>query len=109
MRKLSRFEREALSDWRAETALYTQGSLTAAAREHLKILLERTLEVRRGPGPRGGEVLGAVLGDMPSATTVSRIARELDRRVQEFHHRPLEDRWPFLYLAPGQTPCARWG
>jgi len=45
MKRLSRFEREALSDWRAEMALYAQGELTAAAREHLRVLLERSLEV----------------------------------------------------------------
>lgn len=169
MRRLSRFEREALSEWRAEMALYAQGELTAAAREHLRMLLERSLEVeitqrlsapryvrtakrtdwrnghrrrdltselgllrgirvprsRRGTYQprvfgryarrqplvnaliqemfiagvatrRVGEVLAAVLGDCPSATTVSRIAAELDRRVREFHHQRLQDRWPFL-------------
>jgi len=171
MSRLSRFEQEALSNWRTETALYVQGELTAAAREHLKLLLERTLEVeitqqlsapryvrtagrrdrrngyrerdlvtemgllnalrvprsrngeyqpqvfarysRRQPlvnalmvemfvagvaTRRVGEVLAAVLGEMPSATTVSRIARDLDVRVRAFHHRPLADRWPFLIL-----------
>jgi transposase-like protein len=47
---------------------------------------------------RVGEVLSALLGDSPSATTVSRVAKELDERVREFHHRPLEDRWRFLIL-----------
>lgn len=152
-------------------ALYAQGELTEAAREHLRRLLENSLEIeitqklgapryvrcarradwrngyrkrdlvtemgllkglrvprsrkgdfqsgvfarysRRQPLINGlilemfvagvatrrvGEVLAALLGDAPSASTVSRIARELDRRVQAFHHRPLQDRWPFLIL-----------
>jgi len=171
MRKFSRWEREALSEWRAEMALYAQGDLTAGAREHLKLVMERTMEEEvaqqvgadrysrvatrtdhrngyrerdlvtemgllsglRVPRSRNGgyqpkvferysrrqalvnalmlemfvagvatrrvgEVLSALLGDNPSATTVSRVAKELDERVREFHHRPLEDRWRFLIL-----------
>ena len=44
MQRLTRFEREALSSWRTEMALYAQGELTAGAREHLRWLLERTME-----------------------------------------------------------------
>ena len=44
MQRLTSFEREALSSWRAEMALYTQGDLTASAREYLRWLLERTME-----------------------------------------------------------------
>jgi len=47
---------------------------------------------------RVGEVLEALLGECPSATTVSRIAKALDERVREFHARPLHDRWRFLLL-----------
>jgi putative transposase len=171
MRKLSRVEREALSEWRAEMALYAQGEITAAAREHLKWLMERTLETeitqrlgatryarsasrtdwrnghrsrdlvtemgllvglrvprsRKGSyqpqvferyGRRArlvnrlivemfvagvstrrvGEVLEALLGDSPSATTVSRVAKSLDARARQFHMRPVKDRWRFLVL-----------
>jgi len=171
MSKLSRFEREALSSWREEMALYAQGDLTAATREHLRRMLQWSLEVeinqqlgapryvrcarrvdwrngyrqrdlvtdlgriralrvprsrkgsyepqvferysRRQPlvnaliqelflagvaTRRVGEALEAVLKDAPSAATVSRIARALDKRAWEFHHRPLEDRWTFLLL-----------
>lgn len=171
MERLTRFEREALSSWRTEMGLYTQGDLTASAREHLRWLLERTMETevtrrlgaerygrsatrtdwrngyrkrdlvtemgllkglrvprsrqgtyqpeafaryaRRQPlvnrlmlemfvagvaTRRVGEVLEALLGDSPSATTVSRVAKELDQRVRAFHHRPLQDRWRFLVL-----------
>jgi len=44
MQRLTSFERESLSSWRAEMALYAQGHLTAASREHLRWLLERTME-----------------------------------------------------------------
>ena len=171
MQRLTSFEREALSSWRAEMALYTQGDLTASAREHLRWLLERTMETevtvrlgaqrygrsagrtdwrngyregdlvtelgllkglrvprsRRGSYQpevfgryqrrqplvnrlilemfvagvatrRVGEVLEALLGDCPSAATVSRVAKELDERVRAFHHQPLQDRWRLLVL-----------
>jgi len=171
MERLTRFEREALSSWRTEMALYAQGDLTAASREHLRWLLERTMETevtqrlgaerygrsatrtdwrngyrerdlvtelgllkglrvprsrqgsyqpeafaryqRRQPlvnrlilemfvagvaTRRVGEVLEALLGECPSATTVSRIAKQLDERVRQFHARPLQDRWRFLVL-----------
>ena len=45
-----------------------------------------------------GEALEALLEDCPSATTASRLTQELHQRVRQFHHRPLEDRWPFLLL-----------
>jgi transposase-like protein len=44
MARGSSWEREALSSWRAEQALYTQGDLSAGAREHLRWLMERTME-----------------------------------------------------------------
>jgi transposase-like protein len=47
---------------------------------------------------RVGEVLEALLGECPSATTVSRIAKQLDERVRAFHARSLHDRWRFLLL-----------
>lgn len=171
MRRLTSFEQEALSSWRAEMGLYTQGDLTGAGREQLRWLMERSLEqefdravgaerYRRGESRRDwrngyrrrdlttemglltglrvprsrkgtyqpqvfaryqrrqpvvnalilemfvagvatrrvGEVLAALLGECPSATTVSRIAKQLDGRVRAFHHRSLEDRWRFLVL-----------
>lgn len=171
MGRLSSFQREALSSWRTEMALYAQGELTAGAREHLRWLLERTMETemtqrlgavrygrsatrrdwrngyrerdlgtelgllkglrvprsRRGSYQpeafaryqrrqplvnklilemfvagvatrRVGEVLEALLGHAPSATTVSRVAKELDGRVRALHHRPVHDRWRFLVL-----------
>jgi len=171
MARGSSWEREALLEWRAEQALYAQGDLSAGAREHLRWLMERTMETeitkrlgadrygrsdarcdwrngyrerdlvtelgllrglrvprcrkgsyqpevfgryqRRQPlvnrlmlemfvagvaTRRVGEVLEALLGECPSATTVSRIAKALDERVREFHQRLLHDRWRFLLL-----------
>jgi transposase-like protein len=169
MERGSSWEREALSHWRSEQTLYSQGELTAAAREQLRWLMERTLETeitqrlgavrygrsdtrrdwrngyrkrdlvtemgllkglrvprsrygsyqprlferyqRRQPlvnqlemfvagvaTRRVGEVLEALLGECPSATTVSRIAKQLDERVRAFHARALQDRWRFLVL-----------
>lgn len=171
MARVSGWQREALLEWQEELALYTQGELKAAAREHLRLLLERTLETeitlrlgarryvrderrrdwrnghrrrdlstelgllrglrvprsRKGSyrpkafaryqrrdeavnrvivdafvagvaTRRVGEVLEALLGEKPSAATVSRIAKELDAKAWQFHHRPLEDRWPFLVV-----------
>jgi putative transposase len=171
MARGTRFEQEALWHWRAEQALYAQGELNAGAREHLRWLMERTMETeiaerlgaerygrsavrtdwrngyrkrnlvtelgllkglrvprsrqgtyqpeafaryqRRQPlvdrlilemfvagvaTRRVGEVLEALLGECPSATTVSRIAKELDERVRQFHRQPLQDRWRFLML-----------
>ena len=171
MSRGSGWEREALLEWQAEVALYCQGDLRAGAREHLRWLMERTMETeltqrlgasrygrsdtrtdwrngyrerdlvtemglltgvrvprsrhgsyqpqvferyaRRQPlvnklilemfvagvaTRRVGEVLEALLGESPSATTVSRIAKGLDARVREFHQRPVSDRWQFLLL-----------
>jgi putative transposase len=171
MGRITGEDRQALSEWHAELALYTQGELTAGAREHLRWLLERSLETeftrqvgaeryvrgegrcdwrngyrkrdlvtelgllrglkvprsrhgsyqpqvfaryaRRQPGVdqvilemfvagvatrRVREILVALLGEGPSASTVSQIAKQLTERVREFHHRPLEDRWRFLVV-----------
>jgi len=172
MARGSRWEREALSSWREEMALHTQGELTAGAREQLRWMMQRALETeiterlganrygrsatrsdwrngyrerdlvtemglleglrvprsRRGTYQpqvfaryarrqplvnqlilemfvagvatrRVGEVLEALLGESPSATTVSRIAKQLDERVRQFHARSLpHDRWRFLLL-----------
>ncbi len=171
MARVSGFEREALREWQAEVAEYAQGDLTAAAREHLRWLLERTLETeiseqlgstryarsatrtdwRNGyrkrdlvtelglltglkvPRARHGryqpevfaryarrqplvdrviiemfvagvatrrikEVLEALLGEGPSASTVSQVAKALDARVRAFHQQRLLDRWRFLIV-----------
>ena len=54
---------------------------------------------------RVGEVLEALLGECPSATTVSRIAKGLDARVKQFPACPLPDRWRFLRM--WRAACAR--
>jgi putative transposase len=171
MGRVSGWQRQALLEWQEEMGLYTQGELKAGAREHLRLLLERTLETeitrqlgarryardearrdwrnghrrrdlttelgllsglrvprsrkgsyqpqilaryqRRDQGVnavileafvagvatrRVGEVLETLLGEKPSASTVSRIAKELDAKAWEFHQRLLEDRWRFLVV-----------
>lgn len=45
-----------------------------------------------------GEALAPLLGEKVSSSTVSRISRCLDEAVREFHERPLEDRYLFLFL-----------
>jgi putative transposase len=47
---------------------------------------------------RVGAVLEPILGERPSAQTVSRIARQLDHQVQAFHTRPLRDDVQYLFL-----------
>jgi transposase-like protein len=45
-----------------------------------------------------GEALLAILGERVSATTVSRVAQQLDAAVSAFHHRPLANRYRALLL-----------
>jgi len=45
-----------------------------------------------------GEALLPILGERVSPTTVSRIAKTLDRAVEAFHRRPLADRYRVLLL-----------
>ena len=43
-------------------------------------------------------VLGPVLEEKVSATTISRISRQLDGEVQRYHSRPLADRYRYLFF-----------
>lgn len=45
-----------------------------------------------------GEALGTILGEKPSSSTVSRIAKELDQAVAAYHRRPLLDQYRFLFF-----------
>lgn len=47
---------------------------------------------------RIGEVLSIVLGEKPSAQTVSRVLRSLDGEVRRFHSRRLLDRYRYLVM-----------
>ncbi len=47
---------------------------------------------------KAASVLVPVLGERVSATTVSRIARELDREVELYHSRPLKDHYRYLFF-----------
>lgn len=44
------------------------------------------------------DVLGPILGIEPSHTTVSRIAKSLDKEVRRFHSRTLSDEYKYLLL-----------
>ena len=47
---------------------------------------------------RIGEVLKDVIGYKISAQTVSNIAKSLDSMVREFHNRPIEDKYIYLFF-----------
>jgi len=43
-----------------------------------------------------GKVMASILGETLSPSTVSRIAKQLDRHVKAYHFRPLQNRYRFL-------------
>ncbi len=45
-----------------------------------------------------GRVVATLTGETVSAQTVSRLTRDLDEAVRQFHQAPLEDRWAYLFL-----------
>ena len=45
-----------------------------------------------------GRVVATLTGEVVSAQTVSRLTRDLDQAVQEFHRAPLSDDWAYLFL-----------
>ncbi len=45
-----------------------------------------------------GRVVATLTGEVVSAQTVSRITRDLDELVQQFHQARLEDGWAYLFL-----------
>lgn len=47
---------------------------------------------------KAASVLAPVVGERVSATTISRIARELDQEVERYHSRPLRDRYRYLFF-----------
>lgn len=47
---------------------------------------------------KAASVLAPMLEERVSATTISRIARELDGEVELYHSRPLRDRYRYLFL-----------
>jgi putative transposase len=47
---------------------------------------------------RVGEVLEGLVGAGVSATTVSRVTREIEQLVRAYHHRPLTDHYRYLLL-----------
>lgn len=47
---------------------------------------------------KAASVLVPVLGEKVSASTISRIARDLDQEVSRYHSRALEDRYQYLFF-----------
>lgn len=47
---------------------------------------------------KAAKVLAPMIGETISASTVSRIAKSLDKEVERYHNRPLEDRYRFLFF-----------
>ena len=45
-----------------------------------------------------GRVVATLTGEAVSAQTVSRLTRDLDEAVQQFHQAPLKDEWAYLFL-----------
>ncbi len=47
---------------------------------------------------KAASVLAPILGERVSASTISRIARDLDKEVKLYHGRDLEDRYRYLFF-----------
>ncbi len=47
---------------------------------------------------KAAKVLAPMLGETISASTVSRIAKSLDKEVERYHNRPLQDKYRFLFF-----------
>ena len=45
-----------------------------------------------------GRVVATLSGEVVSAQTVSRLTRDLDEAVKQFHHAALTDEWAYLFL-----------
>ena len=45
-----------------------------------------------------GRVVATLTGQVVSAQTVSRLCRDLDQAVRQFHQAPLDDDWAYLFL-----------
>src|SRR5271166_5295618 len=58
-----------------------------------------------------GRVVGILTGEVVSPQTVSRLTRDLDEAVRQFHQAPLQDEWAYLFLdgvsLRVRRPCGR--
>jgi putative transposase len=45
-----------------------------------------------------GRVVAILTGEVVSAQTVSKLTRDLDQAVRQFHQAPLQDEWAYLFL-----------
>jgi putative transposase len=61
--------------------------------------------------PSSCRVVSILTGEVVSPQTVSRLTRELDEAVRQFHQAPLEDDWAYLFLdgvsLRVRRPCGR--
>lgn len=65
--------------------------------EELAILIREAF--LRGISTRQvGRVVATLSGETVSAQTVSRLTRDLDQAVKQFHEAPLQDEWGYLFL-----------
>jgi putative transposase len=77
--------------------------LPAALRRFQRRAEELALLVReaflRGISTRQvGRIVATLTGEVVSATTVSRLTRDLDEAVRQFQQAPLHDEWAYLFL-----------
>lgn len=42
--------------------------------------------------------MAIIIGEVVSAQTVSKLSRDLDEVVRQFHEDPLKDEWAYLFL-----------
>jgi putative transposase len=58
-----------------------------------------------------GRVVGILTGEVVSPQAVSRLSRDLDEAVRQFHQAPLQDDWAYLFLdgvsLRVRRPCGR--
>ena len=53
-----------------------------------------------------GRVVATLTGEVVSAQTVSKLTRDLDEVVQQFHQARLQDEWSYLFLDGQETNVA---
>jgi transposase-like protein len=103
-RRNGSFTRHILTEM-GDVALAVARTRTMSAKEVLKAFSRRAPAVDRlilgcftlGLSTRKvGEALLPLLGERVSASTVSRVAKQLDAAVEAYHRRPLENRYRFL-------------
>lgn len=84
---------------RTRRQAFLPGGLARLQRRAGEVLLLIREAFLRGLSTRAvGRVVALVTEETVSAQTVSRLTRDLDRAVAQFHTAPLGDAWQYLYL-----------